>query len=421
MLFKAGIGKIILNWLTFMSARVLNASSVFKFKVDSHLFKNYRNICTLTSEACMALKGLCVHDDNRKEMSCAYENGKYFLNGGVAVPLLSLATAFDIVPCGVEIGLNDANPHNSVAAAALTAAKQLITSEESVQVMAQHGAMELPLRVYTTYLDYVDNNPDVADDCEEEEHHCGAGSECVGFHETSVAKSANNPRPCNAVSMTLLRAVTGVMRNLCADDRRKNALVADGTLMALMRVMSRPECLQDVAFSDNAIACLAMITLRAPSNAVIVCKNGVCEFVLKCMYYHMNKDRDPNARASTYSHAPLLRQGCLLFRNIAARCPTERDELLANTNVENVLKQVGTQYKSCVDEAYGALRDFGIEIKRVVVNAADGSVGAAYENFGEGISSNKFNPVFDSTADINKRMQEEARAPFCGVNHTTTF
>ena len=55
------------------------------------------------------------------------------------------------------------------------------------------------------------------------------------------------------------------------------------------------------------------------------------------------------------------------------------------------------------------------------MNAADGSVGAAYETFGEGISTNKFNPVFDSTTDINKRMQDESRAPFAGGANQSTM
>jgi hypothetical protein len=30
-------------------------------------------------ESCHVLKGLTVHDDMRREMSCAYDNGKFFL------------------------------------------------------------------------------------------------------------------------------------------------------------------------------------------------------------------------------------------------------------------------------------------------------------------------------------------------------
>jgi hypothetical protein len=34
-------------------------------------------------EACHVLKGLTVHDDIRRDMSCAHDNGRYFLNAQV--------------------------------------------------------------------------------------------------------------------------------------------------------------------------------------------------------------------------------------------------------------------------------------------------------------------------------------------------
>ena len=70
------------------------------------------------------------------------------------------------------------------AGAALGAAKTLITTEDAVKKMTRYGAMDLPVRILA---------------------HAGA--------------------PPNLIKFCL-----GVMRNLCADDNRKNALVNDGTM-----------------------------------------------------------------------------------------------------------------------------------------------------------------------------------------------
>ena len=147
-----------------------------------NLLAKQRELNTMWSsvlyEACMVIRGLCIHDDMRKEMSCAYDNGKVFLTGesteGATKQkcfkmLISFAKFF--------------KEHTEMAAAGLAAARQLITSEESVKVATQYGAMELPVQ---------------------------------------ILEWADAPLP-------LLRSVCGMMRNMCADDARKNKLVVDGT------------------------------------------------------------------------------------------------------------------------------------------------------------------------------------------------
>ena len=68
---------------------------------------------------------------------------------------------------------------------------------------------------------------------------------------------------------------------------------------------------------------------------------------------------------------PLQRQGALLFRNIAARCPDLRPILL-DAGAEAALRAAG-RYQDVVDEAYAARRDLGCEVQRVAV-ASDGQV-----------------------------------------------
>ena len=109
------------------------------------------------------------------------------------------------------------------------------------------------------------------------------------------------------------------------------------------------------------------------------------------------------------SKGALQRQACLAVRNIAARSPALRDELLG-AGVEGVLRDAG-KLQGAVDEAYAALRDLGCEVQFVKVSS-DGQVAAAYEEFGGGQKKLNFNPDFDTSNNISDRVSEEAHAPF---------
>ena len=119
-----------------------------------------------------------MYVDDRKEMSCAYENGKVFMANNISTLLLSLTNKYYNNKETVDIAI-----------ACLFACKQLITSEESVGIMSQHGAMELPLSIYTCYFthqrlhDGNSNNNDTAE----------SGSDGI-------------------VTIPLLRAVTGIIQ-----------------------------------------------------------------------------------------------------------------------------------------------------------------------------------------------------------------
>lgn len=288
----------------------------------------------LAQEICGLFKRLCTHDDIRKEMSCAYENGRRFLSEGF-VPLM--------------MGLScDFKNETSLAVAALSAIRQIVVSEEAVKAVAKHGAMELPASVY---------------------------------------KWESSP-------VELVRSVTGLMRNLCADDDRKHRLVGDGTLKLLIARISSPDTSADSLFMEHAFACCAAMTLRSPNNSSLLAESGALELLVEGMRRHGDKPS-------------LQRQGCLTFRNIAARCPHLHPKLL-DAGAEEVLRQAGRAQES-VDEAYGALRDLNIEVQFVRVDTA-GMASMAFEEFG--VSKPKFNPVFDETCDLDDRVATESRAPF---------
>lgn len=301
---------------------------------------------SMMHESCQLLRGLCVHDDLRKDMSCAYDNGRFFIKQAAIAPvLMKLGGNFKKQPL--------------IASAALKGARNLITTEESVGIMARHGALELP---------------------------------------AAIMKESDSPS-------ALVGGVIGLMRNLCADDKRKDRLVADGTLELLINVMNQHEgYAADASLIEHALACLAAMSLRSPGNSQRIVDSGMAvDIIVKNMRRH--KDR-----------AALQRQGCLLIRNIAGRCPELRP-MLMDAGIEDILRAAG-RHMDVVDEAYAALRDLGVEVQYVKVNAESGKIEAAYEQFGAK-SKLQFNPVYDadpSDAQIMERVQQEAHAPLAAPN-----
>ena len=267
-------------------------------------------------------------------MSCAYENGKRFLTDDCVPYLINLSTDFVCDP--------------ALAAAALSGARQLVLSVEAVNIVTNHGALDLPKKIYQY-----------------------SGSQ-----------------------MSLIRSVTGFMRNLCGDDAKKNSFVRDGTLGMLIEIMAREEAQNDAVFMEHAFACLAAISLRFPSNAQRIVELGALQEIVSGMRTHANRPS-------------LQRQACLAIRNIAARSPDLRMRLL-DCGVEEALRAAG-RMQEAVDEAYGALRDLDCAVQYVKINEA-GDVEAAHAQFG--VQKPKFNPVFDETYDIEQRVEGEAKAPF---------
>ena len=291
-----------------------------------------------TADACLMLRGLCLFDDLRREQSCAYENGRAFLKEGAMPCLLRLAAQFESLP--------------GVASAAMSAAKQLVTSEEAVVLAAKHGAMDLPKAI-------------------------------LGNAESTLS---------------LVRSLLGLMRNLCADDARKSKLTLDGTLPLLIRALSNDRYYNDAALVEHGHACLAAMSLRSPANSERICAAGGMEVLAQGMRRHESK-------------VALQRQGCLCVRNIAARCEQLRS-LILDAGLEPLLRSAG-RFQDAVDEAYGALRDLGCEVTRVKV--VDGQVTTAFEEFGSHKSQGKpkrFNPVYDDTVDLAETIQDKAQAPF---------
>ncbi len=299
----------------------------------------------IVSDACVVLKGMCVHDDIRREMSCAMDNGKFFLAyPGLVSALMTSAAVFATVP--------------TLAGQALAAAKTLITTEDAVKTMALHGAMTLPAKI-------------------------------LAFPQAESS---------------LTRNCLGFMRNLCADDIRKDRLVADGSMRLCVNAMSKEQHSADRTLMEHGAACLAAMSLRSPQNSYKIAETGAIEILVKGMRKHpMN--------------GAFQRQCALCMRNIAARCTDLRSNML-DAGAEDVLRAAG-RLQEAVDEAYAALRDLGCEVHKVKIGQ-DGTVEAAYEQFGEKKAA--FKAVWDDDpvenqsglTNIEESIQREAHAPFEG-------
>jgi armadillo repeat-containing protein 6 len=268
-------------------------------------------------------------------MSCAYDNGKRFLNDEVVSSLVKYSRSYQT--------------NADVAACALSALRQLILSEEAVKMVCSHGLMTLPKQILQ-----LDHAP-----------------------------------------VVLIRSLVGLLRNICADDTRKNYLVSDGIIPLLIYYMSREEYQQDALLMEHILATLAAIALRYPNNSHLIVNSGGIDEIVSIMRRHEQK-------------VSLQRQACLTIRNIASRCPELRRRIL-DGNVEVMLRQAG-RHQECIDEAYAALRDLECEVQFVKLSTDGASFESAYETFGT--SKPKFNPVFEETYDIITRIDKESTAPF---------
>ena len=294
----------------------------------------------LSEKACLLMKELCIHDDMRREMSCAVDNGKHFL-AAEAIPelLMKFSSAWTL--------------NSSLASAAMTCARNLVTTEESVQIMVQNGAMDLPMTILTS----------------------------------------------SEASVTLVRSLLGFMRNLCADDIRKDKFVAMNVLPQMTYIMNNEKYSSDAMLIEHGIACWAQMALRNPSNSYKIVSCGAIDITVKSMHRY-------------YDNSALLRQGCLCIRNIAARCLDLHDTLL-DAGVEAVLRIAG-KHQAAIDEAYAGLRDLKCEVQYVKINLEDGSAVVGDEN--AYTKKPNFNPIYDDTVDIEKRVEDNAMAPFAANN-----
>jgi hypothetical protein len=85
---------------------------------------------SILQETFLSMRELCTHNDYRSKMSCAFDNGRFFLKvSGIPETLTKLSLSFKVTP--------------KLATAALQASRSLLTNEESVKLFADLGIMAI--------------------------------------------------------------------------------------------------------------------------------------------------------------------------------------------------------------------------------------------------------------------------------------
>jgi hypothetical protein len=354
-------------------------------------------ILQILEKSCYLLRELSIHNDMRSETSCAFENGKFFLKQQDFVPqLISIVREYDTYP--------------HLASAALLATKAMITTNEAVQVVSLHGIVELLSHMLVVFSDSANvtittSTSDSASatqetEAEQEEREADESNSAEG--SGSLKGPAQNNRPA-----ILLRAIVAVVRNMLADDLKKELFVQNNGLNALLMILINSQSNNtsllasylntDYYLVEHLFGCLAQFSLRSPSNSKKIMENY--STFLPIVLKFMNK---------YYDRESLHRQICLMLHNIINRCD-EYKQVLLDYNFESTLRNVSGMMPTVKDESYVLLRDLGISIQYVKMDE-NGNIVPVYEMFGSQPKLN-FRPIYDEADDFNNRMVEEARAP----------
>ena len=189
----------------------------------------------------------------------------------------------------------------------------------------------------------------------------------------------------------LAQTAIGLFRNVSADDRHKTSLCNNGAAELMLKAMRNHG--EEVKIQEHGLATMGAMALRSPDNCRQLVGLGAVLVILQALRQH--------AEART-----IQRQACLAVRNMVSRVP-ELGEAFLEGGAEPLLRLAG-RYQESVDEAYAALRDLKCDVKRVMVDPATGKV-QDLEQFGS--TKSCFNPVFDSSNDIEGAVEAAISEP----------
>lgn len=215
---------------------------------------------------------------------------------------------------------------------------------------------------------------------------CAGGG--LALAEAQLERHAGDAAVC--------RSAAALLRNLAGNDAVKTSLCTISALSNLFGAVRAHG--DDAALAEHVIATLAAMALRVPANCDRILALGGAKILTGSLR------RWPSAAA-------LQRQACLAVRNLVGRSPHLKEPLL-DDNMEALLRHAGTLPGS-VDAAFAALRDLGLEVEMITVDAYTGEVRKGVQQFGEVKSS--FRAVYDDDpiADAARyaAMAEAAKSP----------
>ena len=412
------------------------------------------SIVVVLEKTMALLRELCIHNDNRSEMSSAFENGKWFIKQTQLIPLLvTMIQPYEDYP--------------QLAANTLLAIKAMITTNEAVQIIALHGMIELLSTILSSYVQLIlqivqgesvtpseinktievvkgisQSIPQSEEEQEEEEVSPDPLENMNRNSMSTTTTTVSSYQPRKVSPLLLLRAVIALIRNIIADDKKKEQLVTLGALQSLLVLFLHSQQISSVLstnttnnsttatttitaettipFSnrftndwnvpndyfliEHLFGCFAQFTLRAPKNTLVLLHPDHYPSFLTLLIAYMQKYSTQDS---------LHRQICLMLHNMINRCP-EYKQIFLDYHLEEYLQTISGQLPTVKDESYMLLRDLGINIQYMKVDEITGKLVPVYESFGQQSNKN-FRPVYDETDHLQNRMVEESRAPFAAT------
>jgi len=375
---------------------------------------------SLLEKTTALLRELCIHNDYRSEMSSAFDNGKFFIKQTDLIPtFISMIKTYESSP--------------QLASNTLLAMKAMVTTNEAVQIISLHGIIELLSNILSSYTNLIiqlvqvgQGNPQSA---------TIEKSDVISTEEVTeegeIEAVVNTKKKTSP--LLLLRSCVALIRNIIADDAKKEQFVVLGALQSLIILFLHSQKISALSSSstntnkeegssstlssnlsnewnitndyyliEHIFGCFAQFTLRSPKNSqLILSPNQQYISFIPIMITYMQKYNTQDS---------LHRQICLMLHNIINRCP-EYKTILLDYHIDEYLQTISGKLSTVKDESYVLLRDLGIHIQYMKMDENTGKLIPVYESFGNQLNKN-FRPVFDETNHLQDRMVEESHAPF---------
>lgn len=374
---------------------------------------------SLLEKTTALLRELCIHNDYRSEMSSAFDNGKFFIKQTDLIPtFISMIKTYESSP--------------QLASNTLLAMKAMVTTNEAVQIISLHGIIELLSNILSSYtnliIQLVQAGQGNIQSATAEKTDVISTEEVTEEGETeAVVNTKKKTSP-----LLLLRSCVALIRNIIADDAKKEQFVVLGALQSLIILFLHSQKISALSSSTNTtkeegssttlssnlsnewnitndyyliehiFGCFAQFTLRSPKNSqLILSPNQQYITFIPIMITYMQKYNTQDS---------LHRQICLMLHNIINRCP-EYKTILLDYHIDEYLQTISGKLSTVKDESYVLLRDLGIQIQYMKMDENTGKLIPVYESFGNQLNKN-FRPVFDETNHLQDRVVEESHAPF---------
>ncbi len=295
---------------------------------------------------CAVLTSLTTADDESLPSSRAFPNARQLAKEGAAEKVVTSLRIYTTLSTNTSTNISSSNESNST----FTTTTNSTTNRDVVIALC-------------STLRQVAANDDI---CQEA---AGAGAVPLALQLADKALETKD--------MGLLRAALNVLKQLASSDGVKAEIFEAGGLETIQKSLKLTTDQIDnggggddnntnnvlstssVAVVEQALGLLTNITLRNPEISAAAVASGCVVDVLRAMRALIDTVPTTKSSFSTRRESS-LRQGCMALRNIAARCPEERQVLLAE-GAEKLLREIKVALpESCHDVGSAALRDLGL-------------------------------------------------------------